>query len=276
MDTAVDYWRSPIFDADPGPASTNLKVLRLHLCEIHPAALGKILSFPRDLEHFTFTYYQYMDYEQKQTPPRLDLVLEALKQQQCSLKSLNVHGHGMASSRAHLGSFLRLDSLDINLDMWFAGIWNENTSTSAQNRKPLYELDGFFPPNLKQLTLRYQRVEEHLSRNAQRFETLDRILSDQTRLLPSLQRLLLIEERLVSATLTPLQPDNKKTEKQLDTIMEQFRSNTVDVVHEVWLVEADPYSPRLRDMMGRMGNKHYRAGTEGGQSPVTQALVSAS
>jgi hypothetical protein len=55
LDESSDPWKRPIFNADPGPWSINLKTLRFCLCEIDPEALAKILRFPHSLEHFTLT-----------------------------------------------------------------------------------------------------------------------------------------------------------------------------------------------------------------------------
>jgi hypothetical protein len=38
---------------------------------------------------------------------------------------------------------------------------------------------------------------------------------------------------------------------------ECLKTNGIDMLHETKLVEADPYSPRLRILMGRLGNRHY-------------------
>jgi hypothetical protein len=197
-DTALNYWRSPIFDADPGPVSTNLKTLRFTLCEIHPAALSNILSFPRDLEHFTFTYHKYMAYEQKKTPPCFDLVVEALEQQQHSLVSLEVRGFQLASARAQLGSFERLAKLDIDFEMWFGGSWNEHASVTECCGKPSFELDKFFPPCLKQLTFRFGIIVEPVCKDLQRLDFLGKMVADQAKLMPNLQKIVLLEEKPAS------------------------------------------------------------------------------
>jgi hypothetical protein len=254
-DTATDYWRSPIFDADPGPASTNLKTLRFTLCEIHPTALGKILSFPRDLEHFTLTYHKYLDYEHKKVLPRFDLVVEALEQQQHSL----VHGFQLASARSQLGSFKRLERLDIDFEMWLGGLWNEHAAVTADGGKPSFELDKLFPPCLKQLTFRFGTIEEPVCKNVQQFEFLRRIATDQARLLPNLQCLGLIEAKLASEAQSSSHNISDEIDAKLVAMKQCFKANGIEMFRETKLVEADPYSPRLRNMMGRLGNRHYPA-----------------
>ena len=47
-------------------------------------------------------------------------------------------------------------------------------------------------------------------------------------------------------------------EKQLIALKNRLTTKGIDILREVRLIEDDPYSPKLRDIMGRLGNNHYR------------------
>lgn len=265
----VDYWRSPIFDADLGPGSTSLKTLRLFLCEIDPAALIKILSFPRDLEHFTLTYPDYASHRVRVAPAPIDAVCIALEQQKHSLISLNVHGLNQCYPKPEFDTFKRLKDLSIDLDM-LCGAWDEDSSVLTDDHEPSFGLDKFFPPSLEKLTVRYRLLRGERRQDVYRFECLEKCLADQSRILVSLQTLVLVEEKYVDRIYGSLQDVGEEMRKQIARIQERLICNGVAMLQETELLEADPYSPRLRDLMGYHGNKTYRESYERRWGPIPE------
>ena len=227
--TPVEYWRSPIFDADLGPGSTRLKTLRLFLCEIDPAALIKILSFPRDLEHLTLTYPDYASHWVRVAPAPIDAVCMAMEQQKHSLISLNVHGLDRYYPKPEFDTFKRLKDLNIDLDM-LCGAWDEDSSVLADDHEPSFGLDKLFPLSLEKLTIRYRLLRGERRQDVQRFECLEKCLANQNRMLPSLQTLVLVEEKYVDKNYGSLQDVGEEIKKQLARIQKCLIHNGVDML----------------------------------------------
>jgi hypothetical protein len=203
-DTAAECWRSPILDADTGPKSTNLKTLRFYLSESDPEALTKILSFPRGVEHFTLTHMNYLDFRQHEVPREPELIVEALRQQESSLTSLDLQGIKASSVGIRLESFTRLRALAADFDALFGGIRREyDTRILSQGPKDSPDLKTFLPPGLESLTLRYRIATDGLEMIFTNFELLGRVVVGQASFLPMLQKLCLVEEKFEGDTLVP-------------------------------------------------------------------------
>ena len=160
-DTAEDYWRSAIFDADPGPRSTNLKTLQFYLSEINPSALMKILSFPRSLEHSTLTHLDHLDHLANRIRQESELVIEALRRQQHSLTSLVLQGIEVSSVGILIGTFDQLRALDIDFDMLFGGDCRYNNQTNIPPGPHLLsDINTYLPSSLESLNVRYRQTAD--------------------------------------------------------------------------------------------------------------------
>lgn len=255
----LEYWRSPIFDADPGPMSTNLKALRFHHCKIDAQALEKILSFPRSLKHFTLTHEEFGTVERYQTG--VELVVEALRQQKESLETLNIQGLKVHPAGIRLGSFPQLQILEIGMDLLFGEIEQGKDYESLADPHGL-QLDTAYllPSSLRQITLRYRMVDEPVVLS--RLEALERCVVWKLAELPNLRQVSLIEEKLKENSATLSQGFVTAIQQRMAVILEHFVSHGVDAKHEVEELDVEPWSPRLCEMMGYVGNAKYRESYE--------------
>lgn len=257
-DIPMDYWRSPIFDADPGPSSTNLRTLSFHQCEIDLQALTKILSFPKELQHFTLIAYNFHPSNLAQG---IQTAFEALRQQRHSLETLNIQGLKAHTDGIRLGNFLRLRILETGAAMLFGGFIPEGINNLVAGGSPLgFDLEGIFPRSLQQLTLRYRTVD--LPITVRRLEAMASWVKEKPDELPDLRRVLLIEEKRETECLA-ISPDVKETfEGRLVILRERLTSIGVDVKHEVEEFEPEPWPPRLQEVMGYVGNPKYKESYE--------------
>jgi hypothetical protein len=83
-----------------------------------------------------------------------------------------------------------------------------------------------------------------------RLEALKSLVSNKPTRLPNLRKVFLIEERLEDEPLTVAQELKTSVERRSMVILETLTSNDVDANQDVKDLEADPYSPRLRELIG--------------------------
>jgi hypothetical protein len=270
-DTPLDYWRSPVFDADPGPESTNLRTLHFHTSEIDPQALTEILSFPRNLQHFTLTHHNFLDYMQNGIERGVEIAVEALRQQQDSLESLNIQGLRANPAGTSFGTFSPLQILEISLDLLFGEVAREEASLATAGCPGLaFDLEHLLPLPLQQLTVRYRTMNPV---TLHRLEALKSLVSNKQTRLPNLREVFLIEERLEDEPLTIAQELKTAVARRSMVVLETLTSNGVDANHEVKDLEADPYSPRLRELVGYLGNKRCRESYERRWGPASDVQL---
>lgn len=258
-DIAEEYWRSPVFDADPGPRSTNLQTLRFHLSEIDPEALHKILSFPRSLQHFTLTHWDYLGSKQPEVRREPELIIVALMQQQHSLKSLDLQYLKASSAGISLHPFVRLRTLDIGFDTLFGGARQDsNTMILPTGPTCSHGLDKFLPSCLRSLILRYRISSNLLELNVRRVEILERVAADQKGSLPMLQNMCLIEEKPEGDGFVLASDARDEFEQRLEAVRRRLVSNGVRVVRENKVTPTDPYSRKLWRAMKKLGSSTYK------------------
>jgi hypothetical protein len=258
----MDYWQSPIFEADPGPKSTNLRALRFHESEIDPQALEKILSFPRHLEHFQLTHQNFLDYQQDDIRRGVNLVIEALLQQQVSLESLRIQGLEKTAYGMYLDSFRKLRLLETSFELLFGDVGRKSGGADS-----FFDLNRLLPSSVQQLTLRYRLIDDPIV--VHRLETLSSLVATKATRLPNLRQLILAEERPGDKPALLAQGLEEAIRHVLDVILRCSTLSGIDARHEVKSLEANPWSPRLREMMGFCGNKDYRESYEQRWGSVT-------
>jgi hypothetical protein len=246
-DIPSDYWRSPIFDADPGPKSTKLRLLQLYQSDINPQALTKILSFPQNLQGFTLTHRNLMRGDRYKNRQEADVFVEALKQQQESLESLNLQGLKACAGGIRLSMFSRLQNLDIGPELLFG--WS---GRSVRGPEAEFELENLLPPSLRQLTLRCHAFGYPTA--LRNLEVLANLVVEKPTMLPNLRRVHLIEERHLDESFYFRQECIDAISRYTSFVIGCLQLRGVDCEAEVRQLSPEPWSPSLQELMSALGN----------------------
>lgn len=226
-DDPSDYWRSPIFEVDQGPKSTNLRTLCFYQSEIDPQALTKILSFPRYLQHFTLTHHDFLTGRQSEIRRGVEMAVRALTQQQGSLESLELRGLTPHSTGIGLSRFSRLQTVDMDFASLFGNLVGVRDTTTAMGRPNLgYNLHSLLPVTLQQLFLRYRLMDGPVILH--RLEALKSLFSCTPALLPNLKQVHLIEKKLKDESPTFSREFRNAVDWRLDAVLKQLKLNGVD------------------------------------------------
>jgi len=252
-DTPLDYWRSPIFDADPGPKSTKLRLLHFYQSDISPQALTKLLSFPQNLQGFTLTHQDLMRSGQYENRQEVEVFVEALRQQKESLEILKLQGLKACIGGIRLYMFSCLQNLEIEVDLLFGRLLQgQESNPVAEGPEVDFDLENLLPPSLKQLTLRYRTINNPVALH--RLEALASFVEEKPSMLPNMRYVRLIEEMLEDEIITISQEDIDAIQRRRLDVLDRLQVNGVDGEHKVQELSTEPWSPSLRELMSALGN----------------------
>lgn len=178
-------------------------------------------------------------------------------QQQDSLESLDIQGLLEHPKGLCLGNCAQLQTLGTSLDLLFGTVGQVNDSTSVAEGPHLsFDIGSLLPLCLQQLTVRHCMTGDLVI--IHRSEALEALLDKNQRRLPSLVQSCVVEEKLEGERTTIPEELMRDVQHRLSLTLPCLISDGVDVKNEAKELEAGPYSPRLRNVMGDLGHPKYR------------------